>query len=99
MTTKLAGDFSARNDFRTHGHGVVSTRRAASVAAVSARDIRNAALRTPWLVISNPPHAKRGVPGVHTSAGAAIRPVNHSTRVQIQVASFGTLNRESNAIA
>ena len=62
-TTNTAGHRKVRSDFNTHGHGVVSTRIADSVAAVSARETRKAALRRPCCVIVRMPLDATAAPG------------------------------------
>ena len=78
IATTTIGHFRTRSAFNTKGHGVVSTSSADSVAAVSARAIRNAALRTPC--------------GTSTIAGSAIAPVNSSTGIHTHAASLPNPN-------
>src|SRR5512140_1968569 len=80
IATKTVGHLKVCRALRTHGQGVVSTSRADKVAAVSARDTRYAALRSPR--------------GANIIAGSAILPVNNSTGVQTQLASLPMSTRE-----
>ena len=97
IATSTIGQRNVRRAFRTHGHGVVRTSRADNVAAVSARETRNAALRSPCAVTAERPKRDDGRPGVRKIAGSAIVPVKNRTGSQTHAGSLRRRTRDSNA--
>src|ERR1035441_4167066 len=97
MATTTTGHLKVRSAFRTQGHGVVRTRSEDKVAAVSAREIRKAALRSPCAVTDRKPSVAIELPGVRKIAGIAIVPVKNRAGNQTHAINRPRRMRDSSA--